>query len=114
MSDNHYCAFLKIDKSQIVECSNMPVPLEECFPVNKVAQIAVRQHEVKLKQQKNLRKSLSAPKTVEIPQVKPRGSLNDPLTRKRLSDQHDQSSEIKRSRSSTDFDQVFVETTNLH
>merc|ERR1712062_904230 len=81
MSENHYCAFLKIDKSQIVECSNMPVPLEECFPVNKVAQIAVRQHEVKLKQQKNLRKSLSTPKTVGIPQIKPMESINDPLIR---------------------------------
>ena len=91
----------------------MPVPLEECFPVNKVAQIAVRQHEVKLKQQKNLRKSLSTPKTVGIPQIKPMESINDPLIRKRLSDQHVQGSATKRSRSSADFDHVFVETTNL-
>merc|ERR1711931_82750 len=52
MSNQHYAAFIKLTKQDVVECKKMPKPLAECFPTAKVASIATRAWTGKLKLKK--------------------------------------------------------------
>merc|ERR1711931_85774 len=105
MINQHYAAFIKLTKQDVVECKKMPKPLAECFPTAKVASIATRAWTGKLKLKKRGNKG-----TVTY---KPRKCLLPKMSKKRQStDKLD--CETKRSKSSVDFDDVAkVESTKV-
>merc|ERR1712106_480049 len=100
MSTQHYAAFIKLTKKDVVECKKMPKPLAECFPTAKVASIATRgwAGKLKLKKRGNKGKVTYKPRKCLLPRVsnKKRQSSDKKLN----GDQ----SPTKRSESRIDFD----------
>merc|ERR1712106_808319 len=88
MSTQHYAAFIKLTKKDVVECKKMPKPLAECFPTAKVASIATRGWAGKLKLKKRGNKGKVTYKPRQSSDKKPNGDQ----------------SPTKRSKSSIDFD----------
>merc|ERR1711931_139594 len=105
MSNQHYAAFIKLTKQDVVECKKMPKALAECFPMAKVASIATRGWTGKLKAKKRGNKVAMI--------VKPRKCLLPKMSKKRQSTDKIEG-ETKRSKSSVDFDDVAkVESTKV-
>merc|ERR1712106_1157381 len=95
MSTQHYAAFIKLTKKDVVECKKMPKPLAECFPTAKVASIATRGWAGKLKLKKRGNKGKVT--------YKPRKCLLPRASDKKLNGDQ---SPTKRSKSSIEFDGV--------
>merc|ERR1712106_555567 len=100
MSTQHYAAFIKLTKKDVVECKKMPKPLAECFPTAKVASIATRgwAGKLKLKKRGNKGKVTYKPRKCLLPRVS--NKKRQPSAKKLNGDQ----SPTKRSKSSIDFD----------